>query len=55
VRQASDQPDHHRKVEALGKVEGFPGHLVSLLLVGRLETENAGEVGVEPGVLFILG
>ncbi len=38
----------------LGQVEGLPGHVVGFLVVGRLEAEDVGELGVEAAVLLVL-
>ena len=52
--QARGDPDHDGNLEALGKVEGLPRHLVGFLLVGGLETGDHRELGVESRVLLVL-
>ena len=54
VGQAGDEPHHDGQAEALGQVEGLPGHVVRLLMVGRLEAEDLGELDVEAAVLLVL-
>ncbi len=43
------------QVEPLGEIERLTRHVVGLLLIGRFQAQDAGEVGVVPGVLFVLG
>ncbi len=55
MRHAGCQAHEHRNIIDLGIVERLARHVVGFLLVGRLEARHHGEIGVESGILFILG
>ena len=54
VREAGRDADHDGDLEALGEVEGRPGHVVGFLLVGGLEAGDARELGEAARVLLVL-
>ena len=55
MRQAGDDAHEDRQPHRLRKAEGIGHHVEALLLVGRLQDGNQGELPVEPGILLILG
>ena len=54
VGEARDQAHEDGQAEALGHVVGLPGHVIGLLVVGRLVTGDLGELDVVAAVLLVL-
>ena len=55
MRHSGSQSHKYRDMTGFRVFKCLTDHVISLLLVGRFEAWNHGEVGVEPGVLLILG
>ena len=53
--QPGNHAHEHRQPDFLRQAERIGHHVVALLLVGRLEDRDQGELPVETGVLLILG
>ena len=53
--QPGDHAHEHRQPDLFRQAEGIGHHVVALLLVGRLQDGDEGELPVEPGVLLVLG
>ncbi len=54
VGEPGDQPQQDGQAEALGQVEGLPGHIVCFLMVGGLVAEDLGELDVVAAILLVL-
>ena len=55
MRQAGHHAEKDRKAHLLGEGEGLAYHVVGLLLVGRFEDRDHGEIGVKTRILLVLG
>ena len=51
---AGGQPHQDRNLVFFRKVKGLADHGIRLLLGGRFEARDHGEIGIEAGILFVL-